>query len=76
MEMFTFTTTKRIQHMNTKEFMPREKRIKYMYTETKMYTTQLNSTQNTRDIDKKLKDSYKEIILKSMSIKEGLYFIT
>ena len=32
----TFTTTKRIQHMNTKEFMYREKRINYMYTEMNM----------------------------------------
>ena len=28
MEMFTFTTTKRIQHMKTKEFMYRKKRVK------------------------------------------------
>ena len=43
MEMFTFTTTKRIQHMNTKEFMHREKRINYMYTEMNMYLTQLKT---------------------------------
>ena len=35
-----------------------------------------NSTQNTRGIDKRLKDSYKEIMLKSMSFKQDLYFIT
>ena len=43
MEMFTLTTTKRIQHMNTKEFMYRGKRINYMYTKMNMYLAQLKT---------------------------------